>query len=405
MAVSAMLMYSTSKRLASVITPGRLPARLADPSARHSTFGCGVPEIPHRLTTDVPARPGHRQRLVSRSTTQEHNNGTGSSADHGLKSFECESMKIIPPVPAGAAESSRLPRTEVVPEQPVTRTATAATASITTHAREGVELLDTPQRMVQSSIAAGSSKVMYPRWQNAINGILGGAFVSIGFFFACCVAGGAPGLQPLFPGLQKLLLGLSFPFGLCMVVLTGAELLTSSFSTVGAAWLPASHAAPTVLKEEVSSSAPVRTTMQRPKGKERPNSSFWRPGNNGWRPGAPPATQQAKKKPMAAVTKGIVCNWLVSLAVFMAFAAQDVAGKMLAIWPPITAFVAMGMDHCVANMWLLPLGLLLGADYSLGDMILHNILPVTIGNFIGSQLCSAVFNTRFKRTFWEAKES
>jgi len=400
MAVSAMLMYSTSKRLASVITPGRLPARLADPSARHSTFGCGVPEIPHRLTTDVPARPGHRQRLVSRSTTQEHNNGTGSSADHGLKSFECESMKIIPPVPAGAAESSRLPRTEVVPEQPVTRTATAATASITTHAREGVELLDTPQRMVQSSIAAGSSKVMYPRWQNAINGILGGAFVSIGFFFACCVAGGAPGLQPLFPGLQKLLLGLSFPFGLCMVVLTGAELLTSSFSTVGAAWLAGSlngnhwRAASNLLLICVTNIVGCLIVAGLAYGTGTLGAEPWRSYVVGLAEG------KVRLSWTAAVTKGIVCNWLVSLAVFMAFAAQDVAGKTLAIWPPITAFVAMGMEHCVANVWLLPLGLMLGANYSLGDMILHNLLPVTIGNLIGSQLCSAVFNTRFKRTFW-----
>jgi len=271
--------------------------------------------------------------------------------------------------------------------------------------RAGVELVDAPLKMVQSSICAGHHKVMYGWWQNAINGILGGAFISMGFFFACCVAGGTPGLKADLAGIQKLLLGITFPFGLCMVVLTGAELLTSSFSTVGAAWLAGSlhgnhwRAASNIVMIFVTNLVGALIMVGLAYGTGVLNTDPYRAYVLNL------AEHKVHQEWSTAVTKGIVCNWLVSLAVFMAFAAQDVAGKTLAIWPPITAFVAMGMDHCVANMWLLPLGLLLGADYSLGDMILHNILPVTIGNFIGSQLCSAVFNTRFKRTFWEAKES
>ena len=102
--------------------------------------------------------------------------------------------------------------------------------------------------------------------------------------------------------------------------------------------------------------------------------------------------------------KGVVCNWLVSLAVFLSFAAQDVPGKFLTIWPPICAFVTLGMDHCVANMWILPLGIMLGADYSIAEMFTHNLIPVTIGNIIGSQMVSVVFNVRFRQAFWEKKD-
>eukprot|EP00951_Prasinocladus_malaysianus_P038786 scaffold428845_cov48-Prasinocladus_malaysianus.AAC.1 len=98
-----------------------------------------------------------------------------------------------------------------------------------------------------------------------------------------------------------------------------------------------------------------------------------------------------------------MCNWLVSLAVYMSFAAHDFTGKVMAIWPPIAAFVAMGMDHCVANMFFLPLGLMLGADYSVGQMFTHNLIPVTIGNIVGSQMVGVYFDVRFKKTFWTQK--
>ena len=61
--------------------------------------------------------------------------------------------------------------------------------------------------------------------------------------------------------------------------------------------------------------------------------------------------------------------------------------QMVAVWFPISAFVAMGFDHSVANMFIIPLGMLRGADVSVSDFLLKNLLPVTLGNIVGGALC------------------
>jgi formate/nitrite transporter len=80
------------------------------------------------------------------------------------------------------------------------------------------------------------------------------------------------------------------------------------------------------------------------------------------------------------------CNWLVCLAVWMAMAATDIGGKILAIFFPIMAFVAMGFDHVVANMFFLPAAIFSSAgDITWGDA-LHNWLFAGLGNFVGAAL-------------------
>ena len=91
-----------------------------------------------------------------------------------------------------------------------------------------------------------------------------------------------------------------------------------------------------------------------------------------------------------ALVRGILCNWLVCLAVFMATAARDIPGKMLACYVPIMAFVASGFEHSVANMYFIPTGLLLKAKLGLqvaeltwSNFFISNLIPVTLGNIIG----------------------
>lgn len=86
--------------------------------------------------------------------------------------------------------------------------------------------------------------------------------------------------------------------------------------------------------------------------------------------------------PVEAFVRGILCNVLVCLAVWLCFAARSVTDKVLAIVFPITAFVALGFEHSVANLYLLPAGLLAGADGSLAG-VAGNLVPVTLGNIVG----------------------
>ena len=82
--------------------------------------------------------------------------------------------------------------------------------------------------------------------------------------------------------------------------------------------------------------------------------------------------------------RALGCNWLVCLAVWMAMAAEDVAGKILAIFFPIMAFVAMGFDHVVANMFFLPAAIFAGVTASTWWDAIHNWIFAFLGNFVGA---------------------
>jgi formate/nitrite transporter len=92
-----------------------------------------------------------------------------------------------------------------------------------------------------------------------------------------------------------------------------------------------------------------------------------------------------------ALCRGILCNWLVCLAVWLAASSHDTVGKIAAIFFPIMAFVAMGFEHSIANMYLIPVGLFLkdfagltaSANLTWAGFIQYNLIPVTIGNIIG----------------------
>jgi len=91
-----------------------------------------------------------------------------------------------------------------------------------------------------------------------------------------------------------------------------------------------------------------------------------------------------------AFLRGVLCNVLVCIAVWMAASAKDTAGKIIGLFGPIMVFVLCGYEHCVANMYYLPAGILAAGRYgipaeglSLGSAILRNLLPVTLGNMVG----------------------
>ena len=88
-----------------------------------------------------------------------------------------------------------------------------------------------------------------------------------------------------------------------------------------------------------------------------------------------------------AFVRGILCNWMVCMAVYMAAGCRSMAGKVLAVWFPISAFAAMGFDHSVANMFIIPFGILRGADITISQMFTKSLIPVTLGNIVGGAFC------------------
>jgi len=88
--------------------------------------------------------------------------------------------------------------------------------------------------------------------------------------------------------------------------------------------------------------------------------------------------------------RGVLCNWMVSTAVILAMVTESVAGKIIAMWLPISLFFYMGFEHSIVNMFLFPSGLLLGADFTIMDYLIWNEIPTVIGNLVGGLLLAGL---------------
>src|SRR5262249_53362141 len=92
----------------------------------------------------------------------------------------------------------------------------------------------------------------------------------------------------------------------------------------------------------------------------------------------------------SAFIKAILCNWMVTIGAMMALASRSTVGKIVAMWLPIMTFFALGFEHSVVNMFLIPSGMILGAPISVAQFLLWNLLPVTLGNFLAGALFTGV---------------
>lgn len=93
---------------------------------------------------------------------------------------------------------------------------------------------------------------------------------------------------------------------------------------------------------------------------------------------------------MQAMARGIMCNWLVCLAVWMATASSSLPGKALAVLPPISAFIALSLEHSVANMFIIPAGIMAAGKVTWATFLVKNLLPVTLGNIVGGAVFVAL---------------
>ena len=208
-------------------------------------------------------------------------------------------------------------------------------------------------------------------------GVLAGAFIAFGaMFYTVVVTESGLGLGP-----GRLLGGLSFCLGLILVVVGGAELFTGNVLIV-MGWAHRKVTTAALLRNWgvvyvgnlVGALAMVVLGTW---------SGFL--GLGGDAVGATAVKIAAAKVALpfdVALVRGILCNALVCLAVWLCFAARSVTDKILAILFPITAFVALGFEHSIANMYFIPMGMLAAGDLDLAGF-LGNLIPVTIGNIFG----------------------
>jgi len=89
---------------------------------------------------------------------------------------------------------------------------------------------------------------------------------------------------------------------------------------------------------------------------------------------------------ISAFTSAILCNWMVTLGAVMAFTSTTTIGKVAAIWLPIMTFFALGFEHAIVNMFVIPAGIMLGADVTITDWWMFNEIPVLLGNVMGGMI-------------------
>jgi formate/nitrite transporter len=247
-------------------------------------------------------------------------------------------------------------------------------------------LVATPPDGFDGAVAAGTKKAGMPMSKILGLGVLSGCHIGFGAFLMLSVGGACPGLAASNPGLQKILLGaFGLPFGLFMTLMTGAELFTGNTALVTMSLLEGKCTTGQLMKSWGASY--VGNFI---------GSIFFAflvflGGTLGPTGGASVAVAGAKTSLafVPAFVRGLLCNWLVCMAVYLASFAKDVTGKMVCIWFIISSFVALGLEHSVANMFIIPLGIFSGAAVSWKAFLLKNLLPVTLGNIVGGALMVA----------------
>jgi formate/nitrite transporter len=238
-----------------------------------------------------------------------------------------------------------------------------------------------PQQIALRVEQAGVAKARLPPLQTVTLGILAGAFIAFGAMYSTVVLTD----HGLGFGPSRLLAGLAFSLGLVLVILAGAELFTGN-TLIVMAWVDGRVSLPELARNwclvyaanfvgAVGAAALVVLA----------DGLYLADG----RVGETAAGIARAKVALGWGTgffRGILCNALVCLAVWLSFAARDVAGKILAITFPISAFVALGFEHSIANMYLIVVALLSGAEGVTMGGLVRNLIPVTAGNIVGGGL-------------------
>jgi formate transporter len=231
----------------------------------------------------------------------------------------------------------------------------------------------------------GVKKAVLPAVPTLALGVLAGAFIAFGAMFSTLALTGSPlGFGP-----GRVLAGLAFSLGLVLVVIGGAELFTGN-NLVVMAWAASKITTGQLLRNW------ALVYVANLVGALGSALMMWWSGALGLGGGgvAETAIAIAQAKVALGFTealfRGILCNVLVCLALWLSFAAHDVPGKVLAIIFPISAFVALGFEHSVANMYLIPIAMLAGADGVTLMGFIGNLLPVTLGNIVGGGVLVAL---------------
>lgn len=266
--------------------------------------------------------------------------------------------------------------------------------------------------LLETCVTGGVSRANQSFLQTLLMTFLAGAYIALGGFLAVRCGLGLSWDQ--WGSMGKFVFAAVFPLGLILTVICGADLFTGNAMTLTSArinnrvdWIAVLRSwtfawignfigalfvayflvwATGIIFEKVPSAAGAAMPWAEGLVKLANGKTSLSFGEAFWR--------------------GVGCNWLVCLAVYLSYAAKDIAGKILALWFPTMAFVAMGMEHCIANMFFIPAAIFAGTDPRYVELVnsgaavpltadwskffIDNLPAVTLGNIVGGAILVAV---------------
>lgn len=268
-----------------------------------------------------------------------------------------------------------------------------------------------PKELTRQYAGAGAAKTKRPAGELFVLAVLAGALIALGCAATNTAAHGVADV-----GLARTICGLLFPFGLCMVIVTGAELFTGN-SLIIISLLDGQCTLGGMLRNWVL----VYLGNFLGAGLVAAGCvAFGQLNYSGGGLAVYTIRLAAGKCGISffnGLGLGIFCNLLVCLGVLMAMSAKDAAGRLMGAFIPVCYFVICGFEHCVANMYYVTAGLLAAADpgylalaqqagvelagLTVGNFLAGNLLPVTLGNILGGGLLGALMwfaNLRREKT-------
>ena len=240
-----------------------------------------------------------------------------------------------------------------------------------------------PADVAKSMVETGGRKLALSIRDLLIRGILSGAILGVATSLA---------FNGAFTTGQPLVGAIIFPVGLIMIVLLGLELVTGSFALVPLPFLQGEASAGAVVTNwswvflgnligsvaygaliaialtDMGAIAPTGVAARLVAAAEAKTTGYAAFGFAGL---------------VTVFVKGILCNWMVCLAVVLAMSTTSTLGKIATAWMPVFIFFAQGFEHSVVNMFIIPTGMMLGAKVTVADWWLWNQIPVTLGNLVG----------------------
>lgn len=243
-----------------------------------------------------------------------------------------------------------------------------------------------PVEVIENAIDNGNKKTSLKLNRLILLSILGGAYIALGGTLSLIAGYGFPGSAP---ALQKIISGCVFPIGLILIVILGGELFTGNNAML----------IPAFMRRDYGFGAVIKNWTIVYFGNFIGAFGFawlfvYLAGLTSAEPYSSAIIRVAEAKVslpwLTVFLRGIGANWCVCLAIWLAMSGRRFSEKVLGCWIPVMAFVALGYEHSIANMFFIPLGIMEGAQVGVWQSITTNFIPATLGNIVGGAIFVAL---------------